>query len=122
MKLAEFAAVNPQASYAAFTFGLKHRWTYYLRILPDIEELLDPLERALGDALILAMTGHTFTPAERELLALLVRLGELGLANPCRNATKEYEASIRVTEPLAKQIEAQAHELPDDDEIRKVQQ
>ena len=34
VKLAEFAAVNPQASYAAFTFGLKHRWTYYLEHCP----------------------------------------------------------------------------------------
>ena len=49
-------------------------------------------------------------------------MGGLGLANPRRNATKEYEASIRVTGPLVKQIEAQAHELPDDDEIRKLQQ
>ena len=39
-----------------------------------------------------------------------------------RNATKEYEASITVTEPLVKQREAQAHELPENDEIRKLQQ
>ena len=79
---------------------MKHRWTYFLRTLPDIEALLEPLERAIGNVLIPAMTGLTCTPAERELLA--VRLGGLGLANPCRNATKEYEASIRVTEPLVK--------------------
>lgn len=99
-------------------FGLKHRWTCYLRTLPDIEE---PLECAIGNVLIPAMTGHTCTPAEPELLALPVRLGGLDLANPCRNATKEYEASIRVTEPLVKQIEAQALELPDDDDIQKLQ-
>ena len=86
-KLAEFAAANPQASCTAFTIGSKHRWTYYLRTLPDIEELLEPLERAIGNVLIPAITGHTCTPAERELLALPVRLGGLGLTNPCRNAT-----------------------------------
>ena len=117
-KLANFTAVNPQASYAACTFGLKHRWTYYLRVLPYFEEQLEPLECAICDAFISAMTGHTCTPDERELLVLPVRLGGLGLANPCRNATKEYEASIRVTEPLVKQIEAQKHERPEDDEIR----
>ena len=36
--LAEFATSQPQASYAAFTFGLRHRWTYFMRTLPDIEE------------------------------------------------------------------------------------
>ena len=35
VKLAEFAVSQPQASYAAFTFGLRHRWTYFLRTLPD---------------------------------------------------------------------------------------
>ena len=39
-KLAEFALSQPQACYAAYTFGLKHRWTYFLRTLPDIQELL----------------------------------------------------------------------------------
>ena len=64
-KLAEFTAAYPRASYATFTIGLKHRWTYYLRTLPDIEELQEPLERAIGNVLIPAMTGHTCTPAER---------------------------------------------------------
>ena len=31
IKLAEFAVSQPQASYAAFTFGLRYRWTYFLR-------------------------------------------------------------------------------------------
>jgi len=41
------AATQPQACYAAYTFGLKHKWTYYLRTLSDIDELLEPLERAI---------------------------------------------------------------------------
>ena len=28
-RLAEFAVSQPQACFAAFTFGLKHRWTYF---------------------------------------------------------------------------------------------
>ena len=27
--LAEFATTQPQSSYAAFVFGLRHRWTYF---------------------------------------------------------------------------------------------
>ena len=45
VKLAEFATIYPQASYKAFTFGLKHRWTYYLRTEPNIEDLIEPQER-----------------------------------------------------------------------------
>ena len=65
-KLSEFAATEPQASYAEFTFGLKHRWTYFLRTLQDIEDLLIPLERAVADMLIPSITGYTCTHEERE--------------------------------------------------------
>ena len=51
-KLADFAISQPQASCAAFTFDLRHRWTYFLRTLPDIAELLEPLERAINEVLI----------------------------------------------------------------------
>ena len=117
VKLAEFATTYPQASYAAFTFGLKHRWTYYLRTLPDIEDFLEPLERAISHALIPAITGHTCTPTERDLLALPVRMGGLGIANPCHIAASEYEGSTAITEPLVEQIVAQTHELPNDHAI-----
>ena len=30
-KLADLTILQPQASYAAFTSGLRHRWTYFLR-------------------------------------------------------------------------------------------
>ena len=66
-KLAEFALSQPQDCYSAFTIGLKHSWTYFLRTLPDIEDLLTPLERAIEDALISSITGHNCTEAEREL-------------------------------------------------------
>ncbi len=94
VKLAEFAMSQPQACYAAFTFGLRHQWTYYLRTLPDIEDLLEPLERAIADVLIPSITDHHCTKSERELVALPVRLGGLGLINP-RN-----EASIKTTATL----------------------
>ena len=58
IKLAEFAVSQPQASYAAFTFGLRHRWTYFLRTLPDIADLLEPLEHAISDVLIPALVEH----------------------------------------------------------------
>ena len=65
-KLAEFATSQPQACYAAFTFGLRHRWTYFLRTLPDIEDLLEPLERAVADVLIPSITEHECTQTERD--------------------------------------------------------
>ena len=120
-KLAEFATSQPKASYAAFTFGLRHRWTYFLRTLPDITDLLEPLERAITEFLIPAITDHAITEAERELLALPVCMGGLGLIDPARASPKEYEASVRVTGPIVRQILEQVHQTPDASEIRTLQ-
>ena len=122
-KLVEFALSQPQASYAAFTFGLKHRSTYFLRTLPDIEDLLAPLERAITDTLIPSITGHNSTQVaiERKLLALPVRMGGMGLANPSQVAALEYVASTNISGLLAQQIKSQTHEPPDDNVIGAVQ-
>ena len=68
---------QPQASYADFTFGLRHRWSYFLRTLPDIADLLEPLE-------------HEVAETERDLLALPVRVGGLDLVNPVYQSRQEY--------------------------------
>ena len=121
VKLAEFAVSQPQASYAAFTFGLRHRWTYFLRTLPDITDLLEPLERAISDVLIPSLLEHQVTETERDLLALPVRMGGLGLVNPVNQSRQEYEASIKATAPLVKQIVKQAVEPPNDEDVVSAQ-
>ena len=77
--LAEFALSQPQACYAADTVGLKHRWTYFLRTLPDNRDLLEPLENAISHMLIPAITERKCNQLDRNILALPVRLGVLGL-------------------------------------------
>ena len=119
-RLAEFAVSQPQACFAAFTFGLKHRWTYFLRTLPDIDTLLEPLERALPDVLIPSITEHNCSPTEWDLLELPVWLGGLGFLNPVENAGSEYKASVSLTDPLVTQIVAQAHEPADEADVNEL--
>ena len=119
-RLAEFARSQPQASYAAFTFGLSHRWTYFMRTLPDIENLLQPLQRAISDVLIPSLIARNCPEAERNLAALPVRTGGLGLINPSDSADAEYSASIRVSALLASKIEAQSHETPEEAEVQRM--
>ena len=99
-KLAQFALFQPQACHAAYTFGLKHRWTYFLRTLPDIQDLLEPLENAISKVLIPAITEHRSRQLHRDILALPVRLGGLGMTNPCLEANFEQSSSVKVTTPL----------------------
>ena len=67
------------------------------------------------------ITEHVTTQEERHLLELPVRLGRLGLVNPARTASQEHEASIKITGPLVRQIMKQAHEPPDEAEIKTLQ-
>ena len=43
-RLAEVADIFPHAAYAAFTHGLFSRWSNLMRTVPDITDLLQPLE------------------------------------------------------------------------------
>ena len=73
--------------------------------------------RAITEALIPGITDRAITEAERELLALPVRMGGLGLIDPARASIKEYEFSVSVTGPLVRQIVEQVHQMPDASEI-----
>ena len=106
--LAKVAATEPHSAYAAFTHGLSSHWSYISRTIPDISDLLQPLEDAIHQLLIPAITGQiACSIRERELLALPVRLGGMGLINPARNSPNTFSASERLTAPLAALIVAQ---------------
>ena len=120
-KLADFYISQPQASYVAFIFGLRHRWTYFLRTLPDIAEFRKPLDCTINEVLIPAVTDHTVTKVERDLLGLPVRMGGLGFTDPVVTSSSEYEASIKVTNPLVRRIVEQEHQSPDASEIQTLQ-
>ena len=120
-KLTDFAISQPQACYAAFTFGLQHHWTHFLRTLPHIAELLQPLESAINEVLIPSVTDPTVTNAERDLLGFPVRMGGLRFTDPVVTSSSEYEASIKVTNPLMRRIVEQEHQPPDASGIQTLQ-
>ena len=70
--------------------------------------------------LIPSLIGRNCSEAERDLVALPVRMGGLGLINPSDSADAEYSASIRVSAPLVSKIEAQSHEAPEEAEVQRL--
>ena len=62
--------------------GLKNRWIYFLRTLADIQDWLETLESAISRVFTPAITDRLFGQLDRDILALPVRLGGLGVANP----------------------------------------
>ena len=114
-ELAQIAKTQPHAAYSAFTHGLASKWTYFLRTIPDIAHLLQPLEDTIRHKLIPALTGRNgVSDAERDLFSLPVRLGGLGLTNPVEACSHEFTSSVKVTAPLAALILLQQPDLTPD--------
>ena len=121
-QLAKVALSQPHAAYAAFTHGLSSRWSYLLRTIPDIQDLLLPLENTIHNHFIPALTGRPpCSLLERDLLSLPVRLGGLGLRNPAAESPSTFQASQCLTAPLVALIVAQeAKQIVDPDSISTI--
>ena len=75
------------------------------RVAPDITEYMQPLEDAIVTSLLPDLTGR-LPPGdpERQLLALPVRLGGLGIGIPTSQSSAEFQASTRVVKALVHAI------------------
>ena len=103
--LAEIAQTQPQSAYTCFTSGYQHKFSYYLRTIPGIENYLAPVEETIRHRLIPAITGgHIVNDEERSLLALPPRLGGLGIRNVTETAAVEYDNSRQLTTKLREEI------------------
>ena len=81
-KLSLIAEMEPQSAYAAFVFGFKSKLTYFIRTIPDMNDLLIPLEETIRSRFIPALTGgYQCSDLERKLLSLPARFGGLGMTN-----------------------------------------
>ena len=79
--LSTVAETQPQVAYSAFVSGFKNKLCYFIRTIPDISNLLLPIEDTIRNRFIPAITGgRTCNEKERNLLSLPTRYG--GLAIP----------------------------------------
>ena len=100
-RLSSIAITQPHAAFAAFTHGLTNRWTYLARTTPNIAELIKPLEETIRRVFLPHLTGqNAFNDTERNLLALLARLGGLGILDPCKKSTLHYSTCQKISTPL----------------------
>ena len=110
-RLSNIATTQPHAAYAALTHGLSNKWIYLARTTPDIGDLLQPLEDVIQQRFLPTITGQNpFSNVIRELMAMPVRSGGLGISNPTREARKHYDASKKIASPLTTLIMQQANE------------
>ena len=101
LKLSEVAIFQPHAAHAAYVHGLSYRWSYLIRTISDIEDLLQPLENTIHQHFIPALTGRPpCSSSERDLLSLPTRLGGLSIRDPSEAAAECFRSSERITAPL----------------------
>ena len=119
--LCNTAEFQPQAAYSAFIFGFVHKFTYYLGTIPDIVQLLLPIEQFIASKFIPSLFGCEVSQEMREILALPNRLGGMGIVDLMKESGFEYEASKTISAPHAALIVQQSlHLLPNEDEVKQL--
>ena len=107
-ELTRIAKVEPQAAYSSFTAGFRHKTTYFMRTIPNLEEVLKPLDDIIDNSFIPAITeGRVLSADDRKLLSLPVRLGGMGIPIFTNICQQEYENSLKATQLLRPKIVAQ---------------
>jgi hypothetical protein len=111
--LAKIAKHNyPQSAYAAFSHCIDGKWRYLMRTVEDIDSLLQPLEDSINQVFIPALTGGSqCNPDARSLMSLSIRYGRLNVINPITNASHEYQASQKISNPLKDMIDSRAERV-----------
>ena len=104
--LSQVALSHPHAAFAAYIHGQASKWTYISRTIPGIGHLLEPLEQVIQEKFIPAITTGrpSCSKIEHSLLSLPARMGGLGLTIPSADAEHCYEASSKITAPIAAMI------------------
>ena len=111
-ELTKVAKSEPQAAYSGFTSGFKHKMTYFMRTIPNVNEILAHLDKVIDNEFIPAVTeGHVCSNDERKLLSLPVRMGGLGIPIFSETCSREFAASTRITEQLTESIVNQRVQL-----------
>jgi len=86
LKLSNFASSQPHAAYSAMIHGLSSHWTFLTRTVRDLSSFLAPLEDAIRLFLLPKFCLYPPNDSEHAMLALPIRLGGLGIFDPCRSA------------------------------------
>ena len=100
----KFACTEPHAAFSSFIHGLRHRYTYFMRTVPGISHLLNPLDDAIDTFIKMFMQGYTFNRTELVLFLLPAKSGGMGLIIPSEICQEEYENSLAITKETTNKV------------------
>ena len=111
-KLSEFAISQPQAAYSAFVHGQQHKFSYFLRTIPEMGTFMIDVDEKVEKTLLPSILDEKITPIERELYSLPTRLGGLGIPFYAEKAKHDFESSTKIARTLTDVIIEQGENLP----------
>ena len=115
-QLSKIAKEEPQIAHSAYTKAMCMRWSFAQRTIADIGHLFQPLEDVIRAEFIPAIVGRKISDFEREIMALPVRFGGIGILNPTKTADVEFQTSLKITTNLRQLIYHQERNLDNYDE------
>ena len=118
--LTKFACTEPHAAYSAFIHGLRHRFTYTMRTIPDISHLLKPLDDAIDNFTKVLLHGYEFNKDERSLFSLPARFGGMGMIIPSQISQQEYLNSRSVTSGTIEKVKLNEIYSDNNKEVGKI--
>ena len=90
--LCDIAKTEPHAAYSVFISWFRHKLSYHIRVIKDINIQLEAFDEIVQNRFIPAIIGgRQVSDDERVLLSLPVRLGGMAIPIFATNAPFEYE-------------------------------
>ena len=106
--MSTIAEIQPQATYSAFVSSFKNKLSFFMRNIPNISNLLIPIEDTIRNQFIPAITGGRICNEEdRRLLSLPTRYGGLAIPVFHEQADVKYNNSRRITVELTSLLTVQ---------------
>ena len=96
-QLIKIAKTQPHSAFSAFNHGLRHRYTYIMRTIPNISALLKPLDKKIDEFIKVLLNDHNFNHDDRLLYSLPAKKGGLGIIIPSNMSDQEYFNSREIT-------------------------
>ena len=103
-QLSKIAKTQPHAAYTCYVKGFAHKYTYFMRTIPNISILLHRLDQAIDDFLKVLFDNHEFSKVERDLWSLPVRMGGLGVPIPSQISDEQYKHSRMINKKLTSKV------------------
>ena len=66
-------------SYAAFCFGEQNKYSYFVRTIPSMSELMKPVDEVIQNNLLPSIIGKSITENQRRLYSLPTNSGVQGI-------------------------------------------